>query len=219
MQFDISYTWEAMPALLQGAVITLQFSVTTLFFSILLATAVSIIRATGLWLAELLVSLYVSFIRGTPLLVQIFLVYYVLPFIGIDLHPVTAGIVALTINSAAIVSEIIRGGLSAIPKGQIEAAQSLGLKSRIIWLRVTLPQVFIMIIPPLVNEFTLVVKSTTLVSLITVVEMMRTAQQIFSANFRPIEVLLGAAVLYFIINFTVSKLAAHVERRNAVRLA
>ena len=172
-----------------------------------------------MWLAELLVSLYVSFIRGTPLLVQIFLVYYVLPFIGIDLHPVTAGIVALTINSAAIVSEIIRGGLSAIPKGQIEAAQSLGLKSRIIWLRVTLPQVFIMIIPPLVNEFTLVVKSTTLVSLITVVEMMRTAQQIFSANFRPIEVLLGAAVLYFIINFTVSKLAAHVERRNAVRLA
>ena len=216
MDFNISYTISAMPQLLQGAVITIQFTVIALCISTTIATLLSIVREFGVRWIEAVIRIYISFIRGTPLLVQIFLVYYVLP---LDLHPVTAGVAALSLNSGAIMTEIMRGGLSAIPKGQIEAARALGIKLWVIWWKVILPQVFMLITPPMVNEFTLIVKSTPLLAVITVVELFRTSQQIFSSNFRPIEVLLGAAVIYFLINFTVSKLAGVLERRNAPRMA
>ena len=216
MDFNISYTISAMPQLLQGAVITIQFTVIALCISTTIATLLSIVREFGVRWIEAVIRIYISFIRGTPLLVQIFLVYYVLP---LDLHPVTAGVAALSLNSGAIMTEIMRGGLSAIPKGQIEAARALGIKPWVIWWKVILPQVFMLITPPMVNEFTLIVKSTPLLAVITVVELFRTSQQIFSSNFRPIEVLLGAAVIYFLINFTVSKLAGVLERRNAPRMA
>ena len=215
MDFNISYTISAMPQLLQGAVITIQFTVIALCISTTIETLLSIVREFGVRWIEAVIRIYISFIRGTPLLVQIFLVYYVLP---LDLHPVTAGVAALSLNSGAIMTEIMRGGLSAIPKGQIEAARALGIKLWVIWWKVILPQVFMLITPPMVNEFTLIVKSTPLLAVITVVELFRTSQQIFSSNFRPIEVLLGAAVIY-LINFTVSKLAGVLERRNAPRMA
>jgi His/Glu/Gln/Arg/opine family amino acid ABC transporter permease subunit len=216
MYFDISYTLQAMPRLLQGAVITVQFAVMALCFSTLIATVLSIIREFRNPVIEGVIRTYVSFIRGTPLLVQIFLIYYVLP---LELHPVTAGLAALSLNSGAIMTEIMRGGLSAIPKGQLEAARSLGMRPWLIWWRIILPQMFILITPPMVNEFTLIVKSTPLLAVITVVELFRTSQQIFSSNFRPVEVLLGAAAIYFLINFTASKIAGVIERRNVVKLA
>ena len=216
MDFDISYTFDALPRLLQGATITIQFAVIALLLSTTIATILSIVRELRIRIIEAIIRTYISFIRGTPLLVQIFLVFYVLP---LDLHPVTAGIMALSLNSGAIMTEIMRGGLSAIPKGQIEAARALGLKPWLIWWKVTLPQVFILIIPPMVNEFTLIVKSTPLLAVITVVELFRTSQQIFSANFRPIEVLLGAAAIYFVINFCASRIGRVIERRTAVKLA
>ena len=123
MNFDISYTWAAMPRLLEGAVVTLQISISALFFSVLLATLLTIVRTTGFRPAMVVINVYISYIRGTPLLIQIFLVFYMLPLIGIDLAPLTAGIVALSLSSAAFTTEIMRGGLAAIPKGQIEAAR------------------------------------------------------------------------------------------------
>jgi His/Glu/Gln/Arg/opine family amino acid ABC transporter permease subunit len=216
MGFDITYTLDAMPRLLRGAMITVQFAVVVLSLSTALATTLAILRELGHRWVETIIRTYVSFIRGTPLLVQIFLVYYVLP---LNLKPVTAGIVALSLNSGAIMTEIMRGGLSMIPSGQLDAARSLGLRPWQIWREITLPQVFILIIPPMVGEFTLIVKSTPLLAVITVVELFRTSQQIFSSNFRPIEVLLGAAAIYFMINFCVSKVAGAIERRVAVRLA
>lgn len=219
MDIDLFFTWEAMPRLLGGAVITLEFALTSLCLSTIIGTALAIIRTVAPPPVVFLISVYISFIRSTPLLVQIFLVYYVLPLTGINLSPVVAGITALSLNSAAYVAEIVRGGLSAIPPGQIEAAQSLGIRPFVVWIRVILPQVFIMITPPIVNEFTLVLKATPLLSVITIVELMRTAQQIFASNFRPIEVLLGAALIYFVMNFSFSRFAAAIERRNAVKLA
>jgi His/Glu/Gln/Arg/opine family amino acid ABC transporter permease subunit len=217
--FDISYTWAAMPRLLEGAVVTLQISISALFFSVLLATLLTIVRTTGFRPAMVVINVYISYIRGTPLLIQIFLVFYMLPVIGIDLAPLTAGIVALSLSSAAFTTEIMRGGLAAIPKGQIEAARSLGLSQAVTWRKIILPQLFNLIIPPLANEFTLVIKSTPLVSVITVVEMMRMAQQMYNANFRPVEVLLGVAMIFFVINFTLVRFAGHIERRNARKLA
>lgn len=219
MNFDISYTWEAMPRLLHGAIVTLELSISALFFSVLLATLLTLIRSTGFRPALAVINGYISYIRGTPLLIQLFLVFYVLPLIGMELSPLAAGIVALSLSSAAFSTEIMRGGLASIPSGQFEAARSLGLSPMVIWLQIILPQMFNLIIPPLVNEFTLVIKSTPLVSVITVVEMMRMAQQMYNANFRPVEILLGVAIIFFAINFTLSRFARHLERRNASKLA
>jgi His/Glu/Gln/Arg/opine family amino acid ABC transporter permease subunit len=219
MNFEISFTWEAMPRLLEGAVLTLALSAVSLAISVVLATALTILRESGWRPAVIAIGVYVSYIRGTPLLVQIFLVFYVLPGIGIDLGPLAAGIAALSLSSAAFTLEIMRGGLTAIPKGQLEAARALGLPLSVIWGRVVLPQMFNYIVPPLVNEFTLVIKGTPLVSVITVVELMRTAQQIYNANYRPVEVLLGVAAIFFIINFSLSRIAANYERRSVVKFA
>lgn len=219
MDFDPSYMWDSMPRLLEGAVITLQLVAAALVLSVFLATALTVARSSEIRPLVMAVNVYISFIRGTPLLVQLFLVFYVLPAIGLDFSPITAGIITLGFNSAAYSAEIMRGGLAAIPKGQWEAARAIGLRPVIIWGRVILPQMFHLITPPLVNEFTLVIKTSPLVSVITVVEIMRVAQQIYNANYRPIEVLVGAAIIYFVIIFTVSRLGVRLERRNALKLA
>jgi ABC-type amino acid transport system permease subunit len=160
---------------------------------------------------------YISYVRGTPLLVQILLVYYGLPRLGLDLPPLAAGILALGLSSAAYTTEIIRGGLAAIPLGQIEAAHALGLRRFPLWAKIIFPQVWRVTLPPLVNEFTQVIKGTPLVSVIAVIELMRVAQQIYNDNFRPLEVLLGVALIFFGMNFVLLRAAAELERRNPVR--
>jgi polar amino acid transport system permease protein len=194
-------------------------SIAAMVLSLVLATLLTVLRTSGGRWAELAVRGYISYVRGTPLLVQILLVFYVLPLITFELPPVVAGILALALSSAAFTTEIMRGGLAAIPKTQIEAAQSLSLSQFAIWSRVLLPQMFNLILPPLVSEFTLVIKGSPLVSVITVVELMRIAQQIYNENYRPFETLLGVAIVFFVINFALTRAAAAMERRIAFKLA
>lgn len=220
MKFDISYTIDALPRLLEGAWVTLQVTLLGFALSLILATALTLIRETvNNRFINGVIAVYISFIRGTPFLVQIFLIYYVLPVFGIDIGPLTAGIIALTINSAAFVVEILRGGLAAVPDGQFEAARALGLRGPALWGKVILPQTFIASIPPLVNEFTQVLKATALLSVITIVELMRVSQQIFSRNYHPVEVLAGTFVIYFAMCFAVSRSAAVLEARLKTRRA
>jgi len=205
---------------LRGAAVTLAVSLLGAALGILVGTALLLLRRAGLpplrWLGEA----YVSLVRGTPLLVQIFLVYYALPGLtGIDLPAFPAGILALSLNSGAFVSEILRGGLSAIPQGQLEAGAALGLGRLVIWSRIVLPQLLRMVLPPLVNEFTIIVKASPLLSVITIVELTRTAQNIMNTTYRPIEAFLVAAAFYFVILFALSSLARGLERRLAVRAA
>ena len=214
MNFDISYTIEALPRLLEGALVTLQVTLVGFVLSLTLATALTVMReATDARWAHRVLAVYISFIRGTPLLVQIFLIYYVSPVIGLDIGPYTAGILAITLNSAAFVVEILRGGLASVPVGQFEAARALGLNRFALWGRVILPQTFIAAVPPLVNEFTQVLKASALLSTITIVELMRVSQQIFSRNYHPVEVLTGTFILYFLMCFAVSRSAALIEAR------
>jgi polar amino acid transport system permease protein len=203
--FDLSYTAEAMPRLLQGAAVTVALAVAAMALSLALGTALAVARAAAPRALRLAAGGYLSFMRGTPLLVQIFLVFYALPAAGLDLEPFAAGVIALGLNSAAFTAEILRGGLAAIPAGQFEAARALALPRRILWGRVVLPQVFRLSAPVLMNEFSLVVKGTALVSAITVVELMRTAQQIYNANTRAPEVLLGVALVYFVLLFAIQR--------------
>ena len=199
---------------------TLQVTLLGFVLSLALATCLTLVREVASWRwAHRILAIYISFIRGTPLLVQIFLIYYVSPVIGLDIGPFTAGILAITLNSAAFVVEILRGGLASVPQGQFEAARALGLKGPALWGKVILPQTFISCIPPLVNEFTQVLKATALLSTITIVELMRVSQQIFTANYRPVEVLTGAFIIYFLMCFAVSRSASRLEKHLKSRRA
>lgn len=219
MHIDLGYTWSALPHLLRGALITLELSLAAMLVSFAIGTALTILRLSEKRFSATLVRAYISYIRGTPLLIQIFLIYYMLPRIGLQLTPLVAGIIALGFSSAAFTTEIMRGGLTAIPRGQVEAARSLGMSMPVTWSIVILPQLFYLILPPLINEFTHVIKGTPLISVITVVELMRIAQQIYNVNFHPFEVMIGVALVFVAMNFTLLRVGAILEQQNAIKLA
>jgi len=201
--------------LLLGALYTIFVGILACGVGILVGTGLLLMRNSRFWLLRTLVNIYSSFIRGTPALVQILVFYYALaPLTGVNIGPFTAGIMAVGFNSGAYIAEILRGGLSRIPKGQREAAESLGLPRIKIWFKVILPQVFHSVIPLLVNEFTMVIKITPLLSTITVVELTRASQMLYNETFRPVEVLTLAAVIYFIICFSISQLGEYLQRRS-----
>jgi len=201
--------------LLWGALYTIFVGILACGVGILVGTGLLLMRNSRFWLLRTLVNIYSSFIRGTPALVQILVFYYALaPLTGVNIGPFTAGIMAVGFNSGAYIAEILRGGLSRIPKGQREAAESLGLPRIKVWFKVILPQVFHSVIPLLVNEFTMVIKITPLLSTITVVELTRASQMLYNETFRPVEVLTLAAVIYFIICFSISQLGESLQRRS-----
>jgi polar amino acid transport system permease protein len=212
--FHFSKTLALLPQFLVGAGITLGVSAVGFLVGTLIGFGLLACGRSRWLVVRWIGAIYTSFIRGTPLIVQIFVVYYVLPgLIGIDLPPLVAGVLALGFNSAAFVAEILRGGLTRIPAGQYEAAKALGLKPAVTWLKVILPQLMRTIIPPMVNEFTMLVKASSILSVIAVVELTRTAQNIMNVTYRPVEAFCVAAVLYFIVLFSCSLLTRRLERR------
>jgi polar amino acid transport system permease protein len=163
--------------------------------------------------ARWFVRAYVDFIRGTPLLIQIFLVYFALPVIGIDLPEFWAGVLALSLNAAGFIAEIVRAGVGSVEKGQAEAARSIGMRHRQILLYVLLPQSLRAIVPPATNELIMLFKGSALLSVISVYELTRAGQAIIAVHFAPFEIFLLIALYYY---FTVSILAAlsrWLERR------
>ena len=214
MDFSVEHLLKALPLLLKGALITFQVSIIGALLGIGVGLVLVLMRMSRLKIIDAIARIYISLIRGTPLLVQIFFIYYAMPgLMGIDFNPFVAGVLALSLNSGAFVTEILRAGISAIPRGQMEAGQALGLKRKVIWGRIILPQVFAVILPPLTNEFTMLVKASPLLSVITVVELTRTAQQIMMESFRPVEVMVAAATFYFMICFMLSTLTRRLEKR------
>jgi polar amino acid transport system permease protein len=219
LHIDLAYTWSALPHLLRGALITLEVSLAAMLLSFAIGSALTILRLSEKRFSPALIRAYISYIRGTPLLIQIFLIYYMLPRAGLQLSPLVSGIIALGLSSAAFTAEIMRGGITAIPNGQVEAARSLGMSRPVTWAVIILPQLFYLILPPLINEFTHVIKGTPLISVITVVELMRIAQQIYNVNFHPLEVMIGVALVFVAMNFTLLRVGAFLERQNAIKLA
>lgn len=198
-----------------GALYTIFVGIIACGVGVAVGTGLLLMRNSRYWLLRKFVGIYGSFIRGTPALVQILIFYYALaPLIGINIGPFTAGIMAVGFNSGAFVAEILRGGLSRIPKGQWEAAEALGLPKHKIWFKIILPQVYYSVIPLLVNEFTMVIKITPLLSTITLVELTRASQMLYNETFRPVEVLSLAALIYFIICFSISQFGEYLQRRS-----
>lgn len=202
--------------LLSGAVTTLLLS----FLAIGLGAALGLPLAFGLRARSrplrLLCGAYRSFWRGTPIVVQLLIVFYLLPRLGIEVAPFTAAVLALCLNSAAFQAEIYRAGLVAIPPGQVEAARLLGIGQRAIRRRILVPQMFRLVLPPLVNETIVVVKNSSLVSIIAVTELTRRSQQIASSSFQPLEAYLLAGLIYLAVNLALAEAGRALERRLAV---
>lgn len=216
MNLELRYAVEALPALLRGALVTLETSLLAVVLGVGVGIALTILRQTSLRPIEWACQAYMSIMRGTPLFIQILMVYYVLPAVGLDIPRFLAGVIALSLNSGAYVTEILRGGLSAIPRGQVDAARAVGMPRALIWRHILLPQALVLVLPPLTVEFTSLLKASALLSVIAVVELTRTAQQIVASTFRPIELWLVTGAIYFVMCAALSGAARRLELRAAV---
>lgn len=161
-------------------------------------------------------ALWVSFLRGVPLLVQLLLAYYLLPVVGINVPAMVAAVVTVGVCSSAYVSEIWRGAIISLPRGQAEAATAIGMHPRNIWTRVILPQAVRISLPAVINELILLVKASSLVSIVGILEVTRASQAQAATTFRPLEVYLAAACIYLIINLCIAALGRYLEHRMTV---
>lgn len=206
-----------LPIMLWGAGITILVS----GVAIILGMPLGLVLCFGLtskktWVRRLS-RIYQSVWRGTPILVQLLIIYYLLPLIGINVAPIVAAIVALSFNTIAFQAEIFRGGLLAIPPGQLEAARMVGIRKWAARQHILVPQIFRLVIPSLVNETIIILKNSSLVSVIAVTELMRVSQQIVATTYRPFEIYITAAVIYIVVNFLLSLIGRMTERRLARR--
>ncbi|MBW4466432.1 MAG: amino acid ABC transporter permease [Pegethrix bostrychoides GSE-TBD4-15B] len=210
---------QALPTLLQGAVITVLLTAVATVLGMALGSLIGIARLSAFTPLRLAARVYVDFFRGTPLLVQLFMIYFGLPALIKTLglaftfsRPVAA-ILALTLNSAAYIAEIVRGAIQSIERGQHEASESLGLGAPQTMRYVIFPQAFRRMIPPLGNEFITLLKDTSLVAVIGFEELFRRGQLIVATNFRPFEVYAGVALVYLVLTLLSSQAFGLLERR------
>ena len=214
MDVNVELIQSAVPLLLSGAAITIEITALSVFFGMLIGIVVALIRLSGVKVLRWLGNVYVDFIRGTPLLIQIFLVYFALPsIIGHRVDAFFAAISACSINSGAYVAEVFRGGIQSIDIGQMEAGRSLGMTWWQTMRYIILPQAFKRIIPPLGNEFIAMLKDSSLVSVIGFEELTRRGQLIIARTYASFEIWMAVAIIYLILTFTVARLTGILERK------
>ncbi|WP_321150295.1 amino acid ABC transporter permease [Aeromonas jandaei] len=201
------------PLLSAGLIFTVPLTLSTFVLGILLGLLVALARLYGPTPLVALVRFYVWLIRGTPLLVQLFLIFYGLPSAGIVLDAFTAALIGFTLNIGAYSSEIIRATLAAIPKGQWEAAYSIGMNwPQVMW-RVILPQAARIAVPPLSNTFISLVKDTSLAAAVTVPELFQAAQRLASVTYEPLILYSETALIYLMFSSVLSTLQDRLERK------
>jgi polar amino acid transport system permease protein len=197
---------------MQGLAVTVMVSLGAFVIAMSIGVAVGIARAESQaarkWLGP-----YVEIFRGTPLLIQLFFIYYGLPSIGLTMNNITAGVIGLGLNGGAYVSEIVRGSLYAVAKDQHDAAAALGFS----WLQgmvhIIVPQTIRVALPPLVNAFSALLKDSSLVSVLAITELTRVSQLIYTRTFRAFEVYLAVGAMYFVMIYAVSVVTRRLERR------
>ncbi len=206
-------TWA--PFILGGAGLTIVICIG----SILLATFLAVLGALGRLSSNAIIfgvaSLYVSLVRGTPLIVQIIFIYFALPQLGVVIPALQAGIIALGFNYGAYMTEIFRAGIQAVPRGQREAAEALAMPEGLVMRRIVLPQAIRIVIPAIGNEFIAMIKDSALVSIIGVTELLWRAQSVGNQKFRTLEAILIAALVYWVLTIVFSYFQERLERRMA----
>jgi len=204
---------EAAPAMLTGAGYTLIFAVASMLGGLLIGFPTAVMRILPWKALRWPASVYVSAMRGTPLLVQMFVIYYGLPSVGIEFTPVTAGILALSLNSGAYLSESLRGAILSVAKGQWSASYSLGMGYAQTLRHVIMPQALRVAVPSMSNTLISLIKDTSLVSVITMTELMLSTKEVIAATFQPLPLYLAAAAIYWILSLLFEQVQRYAENR------
>lgn len=204
-----------LPILLKGALVTVEVTIYSFLLSSVIGLLLALMKVSRLKPVALTGATIVNIIRGLPIIVQLFYIYFVLPDIGIQLSAFQAGVVGLGIAYSAYQAENFRAGIEAVDMGQIEAAQSIGMRGPLIMRRVVLPQAFRIALPPYGNTLVMMLKDSSLVSTITVLEMTRAGQMIASSTFQNMTVYTTVAVLYLLLSLPLVFLIRRLEIRNS----
>lgn len=211
MSQQLALIWESLPFLLKGALYTVELSVGGMAFGLVIGFFVALMRRSpSVWLRRV-ARAYVSFIRGTPLLVQLFIIYYGLAQFGLRLDPIPSALIGFTLNIGGYTAEIIRAAIASVDRGQWEAAYSVGLSPAQAMRWVVVPQAARVALPPLGNSFISLVKDTSLAATIQVPELFRQAQLITARTYQVFTMYIAAAVLYWILSSILAKLQDHME--------
>lgn len=211
---DFSFLQKYYGFFIDGTSITLFLSFFGVALGVMLGVLLALMKLSKNILLKSFSTAYIEVVRGTPLLVQLYIIYYGLPrLVGLDFGDITLGIVAISLNSAAYVAEIIRAGILSIDKGQMEAARSLGMPHNVAMTKIIIPQAFKNILPALGNEFIVLIKESSIVSVVGIHDLMYNADTVRGNTYLPFEPLIIAALIYFVITFILSKLLSLLERR------
>lgn len=218
MNLDFSFIAEYMPYYFKGIKYTLLISFVAVLFGAIFGSILFYMKSSNfhIWKIKplkMLAVAYIEIIRGTPMILQIFIVYAgAEPFLGIDLTALQSAFIAIALNSAAYVSEIVRAGIDAVDKGQMEAARSLGMKKSTAMILIVVPQAIRNILPAIGNEFVTVIKESSMASVVGVGELMYAAKIVQGSTYRSLEPLIVAAGFYFILTFTLGRVISLIER-------
>ncbi|MBC7502445.1 MAG: amino acid ABC transporter permease [Herminiimonas sp.] len=204
---------QAAPVLLRGTGYTLIFAIASMGGGLVLGFVLAVARIIPWPLLRWPAAIYVSLMRGTPLLVQVFIIYYGLPSIGIEFSPLTAGILALSLNAGAYLSESIRGAILGVSKGQWSASASLGLNYAQTLRYIVVPQALRIAVPSMSNTLISLLKDTSLVSVITVTELMLATKEVIATTFRPLPLYIAAALIYWCLSACFELLQHRLEKR------
>ncbi|WP_156877642.1 amino acid ABC transporter permease [Shimazuella kribbensis] len=213
---DFTLVQKYIPFLIKASWVTLEISILSILIGLILGLVIVLMKISSIKPLSLFADFYIWVLRGTPMLVQLFLVYFGLPQLGIELSPFLASLIALGMNAGAYMAEIFRGGIQSIPKGQMEAALSLGMDYPTIMRRIILPQAFRVSIPGIGNESITLLKDSSLASLVTVSELMMTSQRFASSNYAFIEFYITAAIFYLIMTTLLTFVLRRIESKLAV---
>ncbi len=220
MRENMQLDWNVIPEyfwfLMAGALITVLIAAVSIALGFAGGILIGMGRISSNFWIHGITTCYVEAFRGTPLLIQIFLIFFGLPSLGVYFDPVPAGILALSLNSAAYQAEIFRGGVQSISKGQMEASRSMGLTYNQTLFNVIIPQGLRNALPAYTNEFITMIKDSSLVSIIGVMELTQRGRIVIGLTFQPFVVFIFVAILYFVMTFVTSKLLRQVETRKAI---
>jgi His/Glu/Gln/Arg/opine family amino acid ABC transporter permease subunit len=214
MNLDFTSVLPSFPFILTGVGITLKIAIFAGVLGFIFGIILSLFKISHVKALNWFANVYTSIFRGTPLVLQLMIIYFGSPqLIGYQIDPFTAAVISFSLNSAAYISEIIRGGIMAVDKGQSEAAMALGVPYRPMMLNIVLPQALKNILPSLMNEFITLTKESAIVTTIGVMDIMRRAYQVGADTFRFIEPLLLAGIIYYVLVMVLTLIGKAVERR------
>ena len=202
--------------LLEASYLTIYLSFISFIIALFLGAIIGTFRSFKLhWFPNLIIGTYIEIFRGTPLLIQLFFIYYGLPQVGITMTSHQAAIIGLSLNFAAYMAEIVRSGIQAVDKGQYEAAKSLGLTKIQMLIYIIYPQALRIVLPPLTNSYASILKDSSLVSVLSITELTRVGQLIYVRTYEPFEIYLTLGVFYFVMTYCIAYLSKYIEKKMA----